>query len=374
MFNNKDIRKIVINKIGNPKIFVYLIIWLMFLVFFGTLAQRDFGLYQVQQDYFSSWIKWFGLLPTPSARLTMLCIFINLSCYFFRPGIWALKKIGITITHAGVILILVGSFLTAIFSVEGNMIIDEEEKSNYFENYYIKEFAIIDKTNPKYDEYIIFDEPMLKRDMVLESEKLPFKITVFDYLINCNPVQRIYFGNENFQGMAKNFYLQPLKPEKEFEQNRPGIIYEISGLNNPDLDGIYILFFGQSITQTLEFNNHKYEFMLRPYRTYLPFEIELLDFKKEMHPGTEVAKSFSSDVNLIVDGIPRKVIIKMNEPLRHLNYTFYQASFIEEGEKETTVLATVKNYGRLFPYISSIIMCIGILFHMIVMGMYRMKK
>ena len=374
MFINKNIRKIIINKIGNPKIFVYLIIWLMFLVFFGTLAQRDYGLYQVQQDYFSSWIKWFGLIPTPSARLTMLAIFINLICYFFRPGIWSLKKLGITITHSGVILILVGSFLTAIFSIEGNMIIDEGGKSNYFENYYLKEFAIIDKTNPQYDEYIIFDEDMLKRDMVLESDELPFKITVFDYLINCNPVQRIYFGNENFQGMAKNFYLQPLKSEKEYEQNRPGIIYEISGLDNPDLDGIYILFFGQSITQTLEFNNQMYEFMLRPYRTYLPFEIELLDFKKEMHPGTEVAKSFSSDVNLIVDDIPRKVIIKMNEPLRHSNYTFYQASFIEEGEKETTVLATVKNYGRLFPYISSIIMCIGILFHMLAMGLYRTQK
>ena len=54
----------------------------------------------------------------------------------------------------------------------------------------------------------------------------------------------------------------------------------------------------------------------------------------------------------------------MNEPLRYKGYTFFQSSFIEGPEGETTVLAVVKNYGRLFPYISSIIMCIGLLFHL----------
>ena len=93
-----------------------------------------------------------------------------------------------------------------------------------------------------------------------------------------------------------------------------------------------------------------------------------------MHPGTDVAKSFSSDINLIENNISRKIVIKMNEPLRHYDYTFYQASFIEMGGKQTTVLATVKNYGRLFPYISSVIMCIGILIHMLLMVSRRFKK
>ena len=46
-----------------------------------------------------------------------------------------------------------------------------------------------------------------------------------------------------------------------------------------------------------------------------------------MHPGTNVAKSFSSEVNLIESEIPRRVMIQMNEPLRHLDYTFFQASW-----------------------------------------------
>ena len=63
----------------------------------------------------------------------------------------------------------------------------------------------------------------------------------------------------------------------------------------------------------------------------------------------------------------------MNEPLRHKGYTFFQASFIDDTEIETTVLATVKNYGRLFPYISSIIMSVGLLIHLLVM-MPKMVK
>ena len=102
-----------------------------------------------------------------------------------------------------------------------------------------------------------------------------------------------------------------------------------------------------------------------PTSTYLPFELELIDFEKVMHPGTAVAKSYSSLVNLIENNIPRKVLISMNEPLRHKGYTFYQASFIENGPKQTTVLATVKNHGRLFPYISSLTISLGILVHMI---------
>ena len=47
---------------------------------------------------------------------------------------------------------------------------------------------------------------------------------------------------------------------------------------------------------------------------------------------------------------------------------------IEEGDKETTVLATVKNYGRMFPYISSIIMCIGILVHLLVMALSNGRR
>ena len=123
---------------------------------------------------------------------------------------------------------------------------------------------------------------------------------------------------------------------------------------------MYGIFLGQPIVQTISVNDKDYTLVLRRQRTYLPFSIELLDFKKILHPGTDIPKSFSSEINLIENGAVRKVLIQMNEPLRHKGYTFFQSSFIEGPDSETTVLAAVKNYGRRFPYISSMIMCIGL--------------
>ena len=64
----------------------------------------------------------------------------------------------------------------------------------------------------------------------------------------------------------------------------------------------------------------------------------------------------------------------MNNPLRFKGYTFYQAHYEEEEGIKTSVLAVVKNYGRLFPYISSIIMCIGILIQIFIRMPRLFKK
>ena len=146
----------------------------------------------------------------------------------------------------------------------------------------------------------------------------------------------------------------------KFRDNR----FKIFG-GDDNVNGIYSIFLGQSILQTLNFENQDYTILLRRERRYLPFSIQLEDFKQVLHPGTDIPKSFSSDVYLIEIDISRRILIQMNEPLRHNGYTFFQASFSQSSEGETSILAVVKNYGRLFPYISSIIMSIGLLIHLL---------
>jgi len=368
---NKIFRK-YIKIIGSPKIFVFTVIWLMILVFVGTLVQRDIGLYAAQQKYFSSWFLFFELIPLPSGKLTMSIIFINLICYFFKPYIFNKNKIGITIVHSGVIMMLLGSALTSIFSNEGNIVIDEGMQSNFYENYYLKEFAVVNTSDDNQDFFTVFNNQTLEKGSLLSHKSIPFNIEILDYYENCKPARRVYLGEEEYKGMSKNFFLQEIDSEKEYEKNISGIIYRVSGTEGQD--GIYINYIGQPITQTLRVDEEDYFLILRRERTYLPFSLELIDFKKVLHPGTNIAKSYSSSINLIENEFSRKVLIQMNEPLRHRGYTFYQASFIEDGPKETTVLATVKNHGRLFPYISTIIMCLGLLYHMLFMLSKRVKN
>ena len=42
-------------------------------------------------------------------------------------------------------------------------------------------------------------------------------------------------------------------------------------------------------------------------------KLHQVDFKKIEYPGTGIAKSYSSDVNLIEDKLSRRVLIQMNE-------------------------------------------------------------
>ena len=364
--------KNIVNVIGSPKIFVYNVIWLMFLVVIGTLAQREQGLFIAQQKYFSSWFTWLGMLPIPSGRLIMMIMLVNLSCYFFRPHIFTKNKLGITIVHSGVILLLLGGGLTAIFSSEGNMVIQEGTTVNFVEDYYLKEFAVVNTSNDDFDEFVVFDAPLLYGGEVLKESSIPFIIKVLEFYDNCDPLPRLYRGDESLKGMAKNFYLERKKNEKEFEQNISGIVYEIFDSNSEN-DGIYIGYLGQPVSQTININDTEYFLFLRRHRTYLPFKINLVDFKKVLHPGTNIAKSYSSDIFLIDTDITRRVLIQMNEPLRHRGYTFYQASFVENENSDTSVLAAVKNHGRLFPYISTIIMCLGLLFHIFVILSKRFK-
>ncbi len=101
-----------------------------------------------------------------------------------------------------------------------------------------------------------------------------------------------------------------------------------------------------------------------PKPVYLPFRIKLIDFEKQYHPASGIPRAFKSDIILMDGSSQWPSTISMNEPLRYKGYTFYQSSFIEEAEREATVFAVVKNIGRMFPYISSIIMCLGLLIHM----------
>ena len=51
----------------------------------------------------------------------------------------------------------------------------------------------------------------------------------------------------------------------------------------------------------------------------------------------------------------------MNHPLRHAGETFYQASFLR-GDTGT-VLQVVKNPGWLIPYVSCVVVTLGMLIH-----------
>src|SRR5690606_12797806 len=98
---------------------------LLLLVFFGTLYQADHGLYEAQRVFFGYiiWVK--GIIPFPgtSTVLWVLSLQLVLLILFQLPVVW--KKLGLWIVHGGLLLLLVGGFITQTMAVESQMTLAE---------------------------------------------------------------------------------------------------------------------------------------------------------------------------------------------------------------------------------------------------------
>ncbi|HMB95223.1 MAG TPA: cytochrome c biogenesis protein CcsA, partial [Tepidisphaeraceae bacterium] len=137
----------------------------------------------------------------------------------------------------------------------------------------------------------------------------------------------------------------------------------ITIISNGQSLGTYLvsLFFEQP--QVVEVDGKTYWLQLRFRREYKPYTVQLLNFSHDRYLGTDVPKNFASDIRLIDPSrnVDRQVKIWMNHPLRYAGETFYQASF-KPGDR-TTILQVVHNPGWLIPYISCVMVGLGLLVH-----------
>ena len=119
-------------------------------------------------------------------------------------------------------------------------------------------------------------------------------------------------------------------------------------------------------TPSLKTSEGEIAIQLERKKQKLPFALSLQDFRKIDYPGTVKAREFQSDITIQDQDLLWPVQISMNNPLRYKGYTFYQSSFDQQNDIEITVLSVVKNSGRAFPYIASLIIFIGLLLHFMI--------
>lgn len=105
------------------------------LVFVGTVAQADEGLYQVQDRYFRHWYVlgttlWGHHLPWfiwPGGYTLGVGLLINLAAAHIKRFKWGMSKVGIHLTHLGIIVLLVGQLSTDMLQDESRMTFSREK-------------------------------------------------------------------------------------------------------------------------------------------------------------------------------------------------------------------------------------------------------
>ncbi len=382
--------------LASLRLTVWLFGFAVALVFFGTLAQMDNGIWTVVDQYFWSWVvlvpfdllrqfgsvfmsewvskdaRWGGAFPLPGGKLLGGLMLANLvAAHLFRFRLtW--KRSGVILIHAGLILLFVGEFVTREFAVEQNMTIDEGSSANFTQDTRHVELAFITPDGDQ-DKVVVIPQNLLRAGGKISHADLPVDVEVATYMVNSNLAKATETKEKNpaTAGAFGKMFVAVPKGEQS----------GVSSDQSIDMPAAYVTFYRKGTTESLgtflvalrfslqdQFDQltvggTRYDFGLRFVRYYKDYSLELHDFRFDRYVGTEKPKNYSSDVTLRAPGqVDRRVTIRMNEPLRHAGETFYQSNF-DRATESTTVLQVVKNPGWVIPYVSCVVVSVGMILH-----------
>ncbi len=313
--------------------------WLFVLVVVGTLAQVDLGLYQAQERWFSAWFFFaFDWLPLPGGRATFALMAINLIAHLGTKR--GLTWPGLVLLHVGVVLLLAAGLIGGAFRREGSLALAEGESGAEMVSYRHHEL-VVSSSDGKNERLTRFGEGLLVPGATLNHPALALPLTVVTHHRNARLV-----GSR----------LGALPPNPEPSDNQPGVVLLAAGRE------VNVLAY--ETPPTVDHQGQSYRLGIRSAVTPLPFNVRLLKFTRDLHPGTGMAKAYQSEVEFTVDGTTRRVVISMNQPLRHQGWTLYQSSF-QQGAQTVSVFTVVHDRFQYSIYFASLIMGAGLLVHIL---------
>jgi hypothetical protein len=147
-------------------------------------------------------------------------------------------------------------------------------------------------------------------------------------------------------------------------ENRPALVVRVSSnsdfrLPTSDFEATPLLW-RQPTPLPIEVAEGQDPVMVRfgPRLVQLPFTVKLTQFRKRDYPGTDMAMSYESDVNVTMpDGATKSQTISMNEPFKGEGWKVYQSGFIGT---DVSIFSIMKDPGLPLTYIGCITLCIGI--------------
>jgi hypothetical protein len=289
---------------------------------------------------------------------------------------------------------LVGEFVTGKMAVESKMILANGETVNFTDVSNKVELALTDASDPYEDSVVVVPGSMLAAaagKTTISDPELPVNVEVLEYMKNSDLVQARPNDTKDVRvsqtGTAWRFVNRDEEKGVDTQQREdaPAARVALRDKKTGEVLGTYLVsvWFYSNFTQRLPayqfapqhvtVDGKTYTVALRLKRVYKPYTIELKKFHHDMYPGTDVPKNFSSDIRLVdaSHGEDREVKIYMNNPLRYggqnLGFvhaggeTFYQSGFLA-GDRGT-VLQVVDNPGAWMPYVSCLLVAVGMLIH-----------
>ncbi|MEQ1852472.1 MAG: cytochrome c biogenesis protein ResB [Chthoniobacteraceae bacterium] len=172
-----------------------LTVWLLgisvLLVFLGSIAQAPEGLWNAQVRWFKSLVvirqagdDWWVPPIFPGGHLLGGLLLLNLLAAHFKRFQFNFQKFGIQLTHFGIIVLLIGQFITDKTATESVLQFQEGEARNFTESHRDVELVFLREKDDGTDEVVSFPEALVRKTGELRHEKMPFTVRVSQYGVN----------------------------------------------------------------------------------------------------------------------------------------------------------------------------------------------
>lgn len=377
-------------RIADLRITVTLFTLSLFLVFYGTLAQADKGVWTVVAEYFRNFYvlipldvvllkpilhyegTFRGFIPYPGGWLLGTLLLVNLLAAHivsFKPT-W--RRTGIWMIHSGIVLMMMGELVTGLCAVEGHMRISVDESTNFVEYASSPELAVIDASDLTKDHVTVIPTARLQRGGLISDERLPFDVEVVRYMVN-SQIENAKPTDANVATRGLGLRLAAIeRPEgvgidPEQKIDIASTYVTLKRKKTGETLGTYMLSVELADPEYVDVDGKTYQVSLRFKRSYRPYSFFLEKLNVKFYPNTDVPKDYSSFIRLSdpEQKEERDVRIWMNHPLTYAGETFYQSGVHqdERGRWRMTTLQVVSNPGWMLPYLSCLLVASGMLFH-----------
>lgn len=360
---------------------IILLSLLMALVVLCTLAQVEMGTAGAVNAYMRSFFVWrqfpglaFPLPVFPGAALVGLLLAINLIGKTLDIKLsWA--KAGMWLIHVGLVVLFAGEFVAGMMQVDTQMSIEVGQTVNYVQSYKKMELAVIDVTDPAWDEVYAVPDAMLEKGGTIALPGTPLTLKVKRYYPNAELMTSMPGAMPSLAtagvGTGISVVERPTVTADNDLNQTSALVEVLAGGRST---GTWLTSIALGAPQSFTHEGRTYALSMRLRRTYLPYAFTLKQFRHDVYPGTEIPKNFSSLVQVVNPSRQesREVLIYMNQPLRYEGKTFYQASF---GKNDTlSILSVVENPGWLLPYVSCVLVSLGLLVHFAIVLRRSLKR
>jgi hypothetical protein len=372
-----------------------LLVILMVETWLATLEQVNFGLHATLQKYFTPG-AWYvlpdagvlgenlvgkSLPPLPGGYWVCALLVLNLTLggiIRMRRG-W--KKVGILMSHFGIIFMIVAGGVSQLKEERGVMMLSEKPASafpqtaDYAQAFTETTVEITEVKDGKLVGPVHFVKDAYYLDLkgedtrTVKLPKLPFDLQFQGYVQNAKPISAASMAPTRGEPVVDGWFLFAREPNKESEADTPGVHARVLGRDGK-AGAIVLLAVDSHAPYTVNADGRTFIVRMDKRVWPVPFQVRLEDARSEYHPNTNRPKVFESDIVRIEGGRESKVFIEMNEPMRYGGYTFYQRTMMNGlggGDREATIsgFEVVRNPADKWPEYSIYIVGLGLCIHFV---------